>query len=704
MLRTDYRYISFDFETTGLDTIKDEPLQIGIVEFDSECTVIQTYQSLIKPTKPINELKEIVRYVTWFKLEDLKDAPSYDSLLPDIRKFFDERTVIVWQNISFDLAFLHRILPNFVPVASIDIFHRSKIAWHYQPSYALDVIAQMLLKKWYIDTTIIASTSKAHDALHDSLTTLAVRKATLQRIHKIRRKYLLVDYCIQRNDWIFLKLLKRTHKDYKFDEKELFFPPLKKNLPPERSLVHKNSSLSKVYEFDSPVVDASQWSLHTFLESIDRSAKQRVVAVNSRSKATLIKKRCDSKYINHVTLKSNAIFDPTRINFFLHQNQLSDSEIWFIIKYYSHHLHWHSSMDLNTGQEYMIFDVLTSRTAQTKNQTIITTHDEIIWLQEGRISSSSHLLFFDNDRRIQSLKRKVSQPFDMYSILNIVERNQYEKTIIWEKKWYGVISEYSNQLTIFLWLIGNALDEIFRGQADKEQPCDFLLEDTRFTGLQPVRDRLLSSTRQLKEYLTKDQYAAITWKINRLEELLTWICECEKRMYHGDKRNYVLKTRDPYLDREELLARLPQVTTTFISLKSWEHKHTLPFSSTPKRPQIVNIHQLSPLDQFLWTNTSNCFVFSWAKHISQSVFKHRISKNYQEKYTIVGENITWWVWKNLYLAQQWVAQKKPLLAIGGYHFFMPLTEKNFAFPTLCMYYSKWTMTPQIVTDFVRWSR
>jgi hypothetical protein len=58
----------------------------------------------------------------------------------------------------------------------------------------------------------------------------------------------------------------------------------------------------------------------------------------------------------------------------------------------------------------------------------------------------------------------------------------------------------------------------------------------------------------------------------------------------------------------------------------------------------------------------------------------------------------------MYLAQQWTKTGKPLLAIGGYHFFMALIEKKFAFPALCMYYSKWTMTPQIITDFVWWSR
>ncbi len=34
LLNNKYRYIGLDFETTGLDITKDEPIQIGIIEFD----------------------------------------------------------------------------------------------------------------------------------------------------------------------------------------------------------------------------------------------------------------------------------------------------------------------------------------------------------------------------------------------------------------------------------------------------------------------------------------------------------------------------------------------------------------------------------------------------------------------------------------------------------------------------------------------
>jgi DNA polymerase III alpha subunit (gram-positive type) len=64
MLHPDWTYVSFDFETTGLDVTKDEPIQLGIVRFDHEGNVIDTFCSCIKPKKPIKELKSIVRFIT----------------------------------------------------------------------------------------------------------------------------------------------------------------------------------------------------------------------------------------------------------------------------------------------------------------------------------------------------------------------------------------------------------------------------------------------------------------------------------------------------------------------------------------------------------------------------------------------------------------------------------------------------------------
>ena len=88
ILNKQYRYIGLDFETTGLDISKDEPIQIGIIEFDAAGKIIGEYQSLIKPDKKTDELKHIVGFITGLSISDLETAPSRETVEQEIQKFF----------------------------------------------------------------------------------------------------------------------------------------------------------------------------------------------------------------------------------------------------------------------------------------------------------------------------------------------------------------------------------------------------------------------------------------------------------------------------------------------------------------------------------------------------------------------------------------------------------------------------------------
>lgn len=84
MLSAEFRYIALDFETTGLDPLSDEPIQIGIVEFNHQGKIIGGFQSLLHPQKPIKELKSIVGFITGLSVEKLQDAPSCEEVQKEI--------------------------------------------------------------------------------------------------------------------------------------------------------------------------------------------------------------------------------------------------------------------------------------------------------------------------------------------------------------------------------------------------------------------------------------------------------------------------------------------------------------------------------------------------------------------------------------------------------------------------------------------
>lgn len=88
MLNPNYRYLALDFETTGLDLDRDEPIQIGILEFDPQGKLLQSFQSLLKPQKDTQQLKSIVGFITGLSLEQLQKAPYPAQIVEEIGHFF----------------------------------------------------------------------------------------------------------------------------------------------------------------------------------------------------------------------------------------------------------------------------------------------------------------------------------------------------------------------------------------------------------------------------------------------------------------------------------------------------------------------------------------------------------------------------------------------------------------------------------------
>ena len=184
MFNPQYRYIGLDFETTGLDANKDEPIQIGIVEMDHTGAIIKEYVSLLKPTKDINELKTIVGFITGLSVEKLISAPNPQAILSEIEGFFGPQTVLIGHNINFDIQFLQRFFPSCTFANKIDTFPLAQALMHYQQSYALEVLVPG---------------ANAHDALQDTKNALILFTTIFQKIINLASKYpILQQYISQR--------------------------------------------------------------------------------------------------------------------------------------------------------------------------------------------------------------------------------------------------------------------------------------------------------------------------------------------------------------------------------------------------------------------------------------------------------------------------------------------------------------------------
>ena len=98
-------YIALDLETTGLDPRRDRIIEIGAERFDREGRVIESFERLINPGRPV---APSAAAINGLRDADLADAPRAAEVLPDFVGFLDRGpgAPLIAHNASFDAGFL----------------------------------------------------------------------------------------------------------------------------------------------------------------------------------------------------------------------------------------------------------------------------------------------------------------------------------------------------------------------------------------------------------------------------------------------------------------------------------------------------------------------------------------------------------------------------------------------------------------------
>lgn len=103
-LNSDYTYLFLDFETTGLDVTTDYPIQIALILVDHHFQVVKSYSSYISVPDSVLSLKSNVSYMTGIDMETItSQGQEITTIQSEITDFFGDHTIIIGQNIAFDL-------------------------------------------------------------------------------------------------------------------------------------------------------------------------------------------------------------------------------------------------------------------------------------------------------------------------------------------------------------------------------------------------------------------------------------------------------------------------------------------------------------------------------------------------------------------------------------------------------------------------
>ena len=95
-------YVIIDIETTGLDPVYDEIIEITALKV-SQDKIIDTFSTLIKPINPIDAF---ITELTGITNEMVANAPTITDVLPKFLVFTNHE-ILIGHNINFDINFLY---------------------------------------------------------------------------------------------------------------------------------------------------------------------------------------------------------------------------------------------------------------------------------------------------------------------------------------------------------------------------------------------------------------------------------------------------------------------------------------------------------------------------------------------------------------------------------------------------------------------
>ena len=721
MLRENIRFVALDFETTGLDIHNDVPIQIWLLEFDAKWTIIGWFQSLIYPEKTVKELKSIVGFITWLSVEKLQSAPHCEELLVQLEPYFWENTVIVWHNIWFDLEFLRKFFPSLKRKSSIDTFRLSQALLHYVPSYALEVLIELLKTKSDFREIIqkvqpyLWEDESFHDAYFDSKLTIALFRYLIKRIECIMASYPILKTIISQSEWSFSEIFVKERND----------SPLPISLPSLKKVIPANTQMLN-WDYEIELNDELYWkkylvnniSLKSLLSSLSCNKKV-IFAFSNKSKLDIAKNILSDLWIKNLWfVKEEQTLNHQKLEEFVNKWSFTENEFYFLMKYFSHSEQWLWVLDLNSKWDFEIYTALKEQRDNVNYPVILATHWGLFsLLEQGEKYEWYRIVFFDVEWWYKSYNTYLSRSYDLNYTLNYLDMISYKFGLQYQlkndeliKKKWKIFEEFKQFFVMFMWILWQETKSFFTNTDATIQTLEPIKWNLSFYQTNKLLARFDDHWKtSLESILQLSEFSTIWKQIDHMQTIFDGMMTVEKKMWWKGDFYFVYSESVKYSNWNDFLDEFVGHDIIFLS----DSDESLPLIVNKKQngevdeensienkifylskiPSVVKVLEDFDIEQFPnWL----IFILSVKKDESVALFEEFISKWFDKKFLLLVENITWWSWKNLFKAkQQWSK-----VIIWWYNFLLQLFAQKIAISQLIIYNSKWNQQDLIYSDIL----
>ncbi len=713
LLNKKYRYIWLDFETTGLDVTKDEPIQIGLIEIDETGNIINEYQSLIKPTKKTDELKHIVGFITGLSIQELETAPTRDEILPQIENFFGENTIIIGHNIGFDLNFLKAYFPSLSYHSSIDTMQLAQTIMHYTPSYALEILIDNL-KNEKLFNEIFKNNNhgeeKAHDAFFDTKNSIKLFLYFIKYVHKLIQSYPNLAHIINQTEGTIKESINiQVYEN--IPKVKVKFPALEKIAPSQTSVARNEESIDTKKLENQKRYYIGNIPIKELLKALAVN-KNIILAFQNIQKLDIAKAVLNEIGIKNIGFtKEEQTINQELFEKFLNKWEFIQEECLFIIKYLSHLKKWLGVLNLNNQYDYRIYYYIKDTRNQSKYPIILTTHHGLFTsiTENEDLYKDYDICFLDTEQRYKTYNFRLSSPIDLYYTLNILESFIYQKKIDAQIQSNAEISnelqEFVNLFQTFIGVLFMESKKLFIKTENTMIQHDPLRDHGDFYQTNLLRKQLIEKKEPLKTILSEDNYKLFDRHISNITKTFNSIVNIFKKMYGNSDFYFTYAESQKYTDRKEFI----DVFKNKVIFFSNTNKQSTPLIEKETKKELQTIKTIPPkIDVLIDYITKDIeknseeisyFIFSPKKEESKKIFEDLCQKGIHEKAMLLIENITGGMGKNIFKAKQ----TKNKILIWWYNFILYCYANKIPFKEIIIFNAKWPSEQNIIDDIKRYN-
>ena len=668
-------YICFDFETTWLDINKDEPIQLGMVRFDKDFNVLNSIEEYIKPSSK-KDIKNIVNYITWINFQDIEDARSVTQVVEDLSCFLNENTVFIGHNVNFDKQILQKYV-DFTPYQEVDTFWLSKSIFHFLPSYSLEIISEILKKEGKVSSDVVAY----HNAYFDSIACMQIFKEFVDYSYQLFEKYPNLPYFINKSNSVYSKIfdLSLFNKTIK---KGFFLPSLKKEIK-DKSRIYKKDSYDLLSFENKQKLYLWNIDKKEFVSKLSGANQKIILAFATPSKLKIFKNLFQQVWVKNIGyLSESIILNQDNIEAFLNKESFEEFEINFLIKYYSQYEKNHGFLDINSYEDWKVYNFLKENIEKKLPDIVLTTHQGLYESLRVEKDLSRHVIFFlDHDRWYQTFSKYINRPFDLYKIPNFLEQVIYQKQIRNEDT--KDINDFLNYFLVLIWVVFSEITTKFKNVQKPKIELDAIVDNVEFY----KTNKLLSDLKERKDkilpLLSEYERQELEKNLGELDEVFNNVVVAEKVIYDDGKMYYIFHKTYNVINYQEFLYYFEWNHILFGSFINKEKSSLLQKEETKETKSnfLTNCNNYEQIEKIVNKN-HKIFILSSNKVYSKEIFENLLENSFHETYSILVENVTWGVGKNIFYAKQ----DTPKIVIWGVEFLLNLFSEEVDFDKIIVYF------------------